>query len=130
MQINTNSWHYKLYRFTYTALDSYPPGQTNLCQYVQRTFWGTLLNITIGAFFALGFAVLITGIAKLIWHYPLICLGTISAIILWVAIVVAFLRWRPNRSETVRLAQSWFAAKTQGICPVVVFKDEPTSLDE
>ena len=47
MIINTNSWHYKVYSFTYFL--SSPPKQTNLCQYVRRflylPFWAVLMLI-------------------------------------------------------------------------------------
>lgn len=44
MNINRNSWHYKVYNWTYDNFLNVgkAPLQTNLCQYVQRIIWGTL----------------------------------------------------------------------------------------
>src|SRR5580692_3485951 len=44
MKLNTNTWHYKVYDFTYDNMlnRENPPAQTNLCQYVQRIIWGSL----------------------------------------------------------------------------------------
>ena len=44
MQIDKSSWHYKVYRWTYSLWDHYPPVQTNLCQYINRLLWMPLLN--------------------------------------------------------------------------------------
>lgn len=43
MHINKNSWHYKLYRYTYSFFNDFAPKHTNLCSYTQRIFWVTLI---------------------------------------------------------------------------------------
>jgi len=38
MVIHKNSWHYKVWKFSYTLMDRRAPEQTNLCQYFCRIF--------------------------------------------------------------------------------------------
>ncbi|MDE1833815.1 MAG: hypothetical protein KGH64_00595 [Candidatus Micrarchaeota archaeon] len=45
MIVNKNSWHYKVYKFSYLGVD-YPSESTNLCQYVRRI---TIVVPVIGA---------------------------------------------------------------------------------
>ena len=50
MNINTKSWHYKLYAWTYYTWGSYPSIATNLCEYTQRLFWVSLLTFLFRGF--------------------------------------------------------------------------------
>jgi len=52
MNININSWHYKWYKWTYSFYDSDIPEQTNLCQYVNRMVWMSLLIGMISVLFS------------------------------------------------------------------------------
>lgn len=45
MNINTKSWHYKFYKFTYKFWDTCVPRQTSLCQYVRRIVFMPLLML-------------------------------------------------------------------------------------
>jgi hypothetical protein len=40
MVINKRSWHYRLYKGTYTIFHDQPPKNSNLCSYMQRLFFG------------------------------------------------------------------------------------------
>lgn len=42
MKINTRSWHYRLWEFTYSLGSRREPAQTSLCAYVQRIIWLTV----------------------------------------------------------------------------------------
>jgi len=46
MMIDKNSWHYKVWEWSYTnpICDHYPPSQTNLCSYMRRILLLTPLN--------------------------------------------------------------------------------------
>lgn len=53
MVINRNSWHYKVYDFTYLFSRKATPRQTNLCQYVRRFLllpWIGILATVMAAF--------------------------------------------------------------------------------
>jgi hypothetical protein len=51
LQINKNTWHYKLYCWTYTTYEGecFIPTNTNLCQYLNRIFWMTIWCALISA---------------------------------------------------------------------------------
>jgi|HubBroStandDraft_5_1064220.scaffolds.fasta_scaffold12600_2 hypothetical protein len=73
MNINVDSWHYAWYRWTYTCWKKQPPQRTNLCQYVQRIFWTTLLHIPMGivaALLLLLYYVVLTPFALIIGYRP------------------------------------------------------------
>ena len=40
MQIHTNTWHYRLYRFGFVRENPKVPSETNLCRYIQRIAFG------------------------------------------------------------------------------------------
>lgn len=40
MQVRTNTWHYRLYRFGFVSDAPKVPNETNLCRYVQRIVFG------------------------------------------------------------------------------------------
>lgn len=53
MNINTKSWHYKVYDFSYAMNPWGPPAQTNLCQYCRRlVFVAPLLALLMVIMFA------------------------------------------------------------------------------
>jgi hypothetical protein len=53
MKINKNSWHFRIYNWTYSAWDRGTPRKTNLCSYVQRILWipplTALFAVTLGS---------------------------------------------------------------------------------
>lgn len=52
MVINTKSWHYRAYDFSYAMSSRFAPSQTNLCQYVRRImFMAPLVGLAFGIFF-------------------------------------------------------------------------------
>jgi hypothetical protein len=117
MEINENSWHYKLYNLSYRVWNDYPPTRSNLCQYLRHTvfcllgcliFWGLLVS---------GIGSLLFVLAVGAYHHPLITLlfvGSIAAII-----GILYLIFRVNDSE---LFHAWIDSKTKGICPTITFK--------
>lgn len=58
MIINTRSWHYKLWKWTYATWGSYNPDKTNLCFYVQRLFWLTLPSFIATTLYYVGGAII------------------------------------------------------------------------
>ena len=120
MIINTNSWHYKVWKWSYEMTDDLVPFETNLCAYVRCVFLLTPLKCL---FFGFIFAVL----------YP------IAALLRGLQIVVMYpFGYRPygfdfdeNRKvnqltgpSKINLLAEWVAAKKQKVCPLVEFEDQ------
>jgi hypothetical protein len=127
MQINTNSWHYKWWRWTYWFYNSSEPTRTNLCRYTQRIFWVTLGTLILGSAIAVCLCVIVSGIAVGIWQHPWIALAVLGGILAIIAIMAGAFAWFD--SETKEVADAWVEAKTQGICPLIEFTSSPTKKD-
>lgn len=131
MIINTNSWHYKLWCWTYTnnVVDKYPPLQTNLCSYVQRMFWIPLywfLAYATTIILLLGLAVSIVGglgyLEYLGWsHHFSSTLLIHASLILAIMCFFGYVFLHNTNNQTVELAKEWASAKKQGICPLIEF---------
>lgn len=67
MKINKNSWHYKVYAWTY---EWGPPSHTNLCSYVQRMFWRSLWKVLYGTVVYLLYFLVMTPVAFLFGNRP------------------------------------------------------------
>lgn len=122
MKINTNSWHYKWWRLTHTLYNSNYPATTNLCRYVQRIFWVTLGTVILGSVVALLFCFILCNTAIGAWHHPWMALAVVG-ILAFVAAMVGFLFYLD--SETRYVVNAWVGSKTQGICPIINFTNEP-----
>lgn len=70
MIVNTKSWHYKVYRSTYTSFGVNPPWNTNLCQYVRRTFFLSWFWYLLAGLLYLLFFGVITPLGFLIGNVP------------------------------------------------------------
>lgn len=61
MIIDINSWHYKVYSFTY-SFSGQPPEHTNLCQYVRRLPLAPLVAIVIVIIYVIMSVIIISGL--------------------------------------------------------------------
>jgi hypothetical protein len=187
MIINSNSFHYKWYVWTYRVWDKdifAVPRHTNLCQYVQRIFWHTLLvGVLLFPLFGLVSLTyyLLVAPVMFVFGYTPINLFSVSSrgeyipfnkyrgLRLWgmswypihglLTIVLAFLQhwaWHHmfipmlighttllglagaiicyclfsrSQSEGVKLVRAWVSARKQDICPLVEFKNAPTTIE-
>jgi hypothetical protein len=121
MIINKNSWHYKIYRWTYWNNGFGVPNQTNLCQYVQRLFWMSLVNVFIILLLATLLLCISGGLVKFGWQHPLALLGIIATTIAVLFLIGLFI-WTKEKIETTRITNAWLAAKKEKICPLVKFE--------
>lgn len=125
MVINTASWHYKLWNWTYEIAGGTSRASTNLCWYVQRIFWSLMLPL------------IFLGLEGCAWHsnWKLsleLHAGVIGTLAVFAAITafILFVNGDLDENETARLARAWIGAKTAGVCPLIEFKDELTSSDD
>lgn len=66
MKVQRNTWHYKLYDFSYGG--GWPPRETNL----RRYFWRVMLGLLLGTVLV-GFASLVVyAIGALLYGYPVV----------------------------------------------------------
>lgn len=59
MQVRTNTWHYRLYRFGFVRDNPRVPRETNLCRYVQRIAFGVPARLSMYALQAAGYGIII-----------------------------------------------------------------------
>lgn len=129
MKINKDSWHYKLWRKSF-SFDERVPTDTDLCRYCHKVFWSlvqyaalvALLIMTAGV--AIGLLFLI---GKGFWEHPaLACEITLGGAAVITAIVL-YVRWL-NRgrsySEPTTLVGQYARATKQRVCPLVEFTDD------
>jgi membrane protein implicated in regulation of membrane protease activity len=126
VKINKDSWHYKLWRKSFTFGERVPE-DTDLCRYCHKVFWqlvayaalASMVVVLIGLVIAL-----LVMIGRAAWlHAGLaleITLGSAAAI----AAVVFYVRWL-NRGRSYRepktLVGKYAAATKQRVCPLVEF---------
>lgn len=176
MIVNSKSWHYKIYGWSYTLfVEKYPPVKTNLCQYVQRlVIWVPLMLLATACFFILmAFMNLLLAVSGFWFGYrpstlllpnPVKYQGLqVGPVQLypWHLILPALFIWMNyhmfhtqnerfvramsfldgligtllfclfimlfSKSESGKLLRAYLSAKKTRVCPLVEFKDEPTS---
>jgi hypothetical protein len=126
MQINKNSWHYKIWESTFDRYDPAPSG-TDLCRYCHRVFWRLTLwafLITVGLFAAgmICYGLLYKGLYQNTL-FTLIALAVLGAI---GGVVYLYIRWLnggKELSEPTSLAGKYLVASKQKVCPMVDFKE-------
>lgn len=126
MLINKNSWHYKWWYLTYKVWNTKDidiPSYTNLCSYVQRLFWMTLITTICWGIIGIGVTTVVVLVAVAAWHHPWGALSVVGGILAFVAAMVGFLFYLD--SETRYVVNAWVGSKTQGICPIINFTNEP-----
>lgn len=124
MKISTNSWHYKLYKLTYTAYDFDVPSNTNLCQYMRRIM--LLAPITLFYYVASFMALLVVLVPLLFilgWRPQKHFFTTTEAPF------VRYWNWPKweKKHPTTNIVIGWLQAKKDGICPLVEFNKEEAS---
>lgn len=126
MQINKNSWHYKVWASTF---DTYNPApeSTDLCRYCHRIFWRLALYMTLIAMTIFSVGMLAYGI-----FYKGLYQNTMATLILTaiIGVVVGSLylynRWLNGNkyaTEPKTLIGKYAHASKQKVCPLVQFKE-------
>lgn len=129
MIINKNSWHYRLWSWTYTNSleDKYPPSKTNLCSYVQRIVGIPLFYLLLFSFIitiVLGILVGIGIVEYEAWSiHPYRSLVGHLVIALLIGIVIGSVFWRETSNPTLVVMREYVSAKKQGICPLIEFNE-------
>lgn len=131
MQLNKNSWHYKMWSRSFDRYEGVP-ANTDLCRYCHRIFWRLLVSGLL-----IGMILWLSG--GLLWLviYKGLILNTVTTLIVMavIAVVVAagifYYNWLSGKSvlkEPKTLVGKWAQATKQGVCPLVEFT-EPTPGD-
>lgn len=130
MQINSKSWHYRLWRFGRESPSSKP---RDLCRY----FWHlALVKVLLPALLAAMVLIGIGTLAVIVWKNPIVTGIVLGSIIMAVAAFVGimlFVKWRikqnkrryvgaapsgePRRKPNVLLA--YLAARKHKVCPLI-----------
>ena len=119
MVIKENSWHYRVYEFGYSALDRWPPSETNLCRYFWRVMWGLFLGTMM-----VTVALLVLGLlGTALYNFTFITLTVLGVIAALIGAGIAYDR-RPYK-EKVKvepgLLRLYLRAKKEKVCPLVEF---------
>ncbi len=130
MKINTETWHYKLWRKSFSHGD-YIPDETDLCRYCHKVFWqlvgyaamACMILVTIGMLLAMVGMFIYKGL-YLNTSVTLEVTGAIAVIIVG---IVLYVRWL-NRGKSYRQPQTligkYAAASKQKVCPLVEFTSD------
>jgi len=124
MKINKNSWHYKLYRLSYSFwnMEEYMPRyETNLCQYCRHTIISLFFATLVSGFLAMMACFCLATLGWGIWHYPMMA-KVFGCIVLGIAAIFGAVYY--FTSDTSELVGEYIHAKTKGICPTIEFEDD------
>jgi hypothetical protein len=131
MKINTNSWHYKLWRSSFKESVWGVPDKIDLCRYCHRVFW-QVISKALACLMAVGcVGALVYGFyVAFILHFILSmeCLG---AALLLLACPISYVTWLNHQrhpwepvKEPKTLVGKWLQARKQRVCPMIEFTDE------
>lgn len=127
MKINTETWHYKLWRKSFSH-GEYIPDETDLCRYCHRVFWQVIgyaaFACMILALIGCALALLGMFVYKGLYQNTAVTLEVTAAIAVAVTLVVLYVRWL-NRGKSYRRPQTligkYALASKQKVCPLVKF---------
>src|SRR5271170_7874898 len=124
MQINSNSWHYKLYSLSYSVwnMKQYMPDSTNLCQYCRHTVISLFFAAVAWSIIVCGLTMSLSFAAIQAWHHPSIVLAVVGRVLAVIGTIAGIFAWLD--SETIYVFNAWWEAKTKGICPLIEFTTE------
>lgn len=131
MQLNKNSWHYKVWSGSFDRYQGVPTS-TDLCRYCHRIFWRLVLWTALASmllWFAGTFLWLL--IYKGLVLNTLITLEILGGVAVFVGLVALYTMWISGsrvKSQPKTLVGKWAQATKQGVCPMVEFT-EPTPGD-
>ncbi len=124
MEVRTNSWHYKLYRF---GSDAFLPSQTNLCRYFWRVVWGAF----IGTLLCAAGVSIVVAVSYAFYRYTatsfMVFGGIGAAMGLGVLTFHIKERWDERKwavggvKPEPGLIRSYLRAKKDKVCPLVTF---------
>lgn len=132
MKINKDTWHYKLWRKSFTYRESVPE-ETDLCRYCHKVFWQAMgiamVVAMVVALIGLSLAMLFM-LGRGFWFHPLVALKITGVIIAVVVPIVLYTRWlnskRVYKPAPKGLVSHWMTARKQSVCPLIEFEsDEP-----
>lgn len=113
MVIRKDSWHYKLYEWSF-SIRQCPPAQTNLCAYFWRVLGGSL-------FLAMMFGVcgfILGGVGVMLYKFPAETLGVLGIVALIIGLLSLISVCRESEPGLIR---SYIRAKKDKVCPIVTF---------
>ena len=116
IDINRNSWHYRVWRL----MHSREWDVTNLCTY----FWQVVLVLVVGLCFLMIFGIFFGVFGTTCYRFPsilIVCLiGT--------ELTLGYIWWVHNRIEKEPTPPSlfslWLRSKKEKVCPLITFKGE------
>ncbi len=126
MKINTNSWHYRLWKDSYD--DPYRvPHEIDLCRYYHRVFWsvvGRILLIALGTMVLVG---MLWGLYVIFFENYRLTMTIIGISVALLILPLSYVWWlnhmsKPKKPKT--LVGKWFQARKQQVCPMVDFTSE------
>src|SRR5271154_2207869 len=103
MQINTNSWHYKLYRFSYIVWGNRSdiPDSTNLCQYCRHTVISLFFAAVAWSLTIYGGSVLVVLTGMAARHHPLIVLAVVGGTLAVIGTIAGIFAWLVSETRYV-----------------------------
>lgn len=129
MKINKDSWHYKLWRKSF-SFDERVPQETDLCRYCHKVFWALVGYAALASMVvALGvmIIVILVMIGRGFWLHTGLAVEITLGVAAAVTAIVLYVRWL-NRgrsySEPKTLVGQYAKATKQRVCPLVSFTDE------
>lgn len=129
MKINKDSWHYKLWRKSF-SFDERVPQETDLCRYCHKVFWqlvGYAALASMCCVLAALVIMLLIGIGRGFWLHTALALEITLGSAAVIAAVVFYVRWL-NRGRSYREPQTlvgkYASATKQRVCPLVEFSEE------
>lgn len=103
MKIDTNTWHYKLWRKSF-SFDEWVPTETDLCRYCHKVFWQLASYAALVAMILAFIGITIAGVVllgKAWWDHPLLATKIVAAIGGVILAIVLYGRWL-NRGRSHR----------------------------
>jgi hypothetical protein len=129
MKLNKNSWHYKLWRKSFT-FDERAPEETDLCRYCHKVFWQLVSYAALASMVVTLVIMCLWGlylfIVKGLGQHTLLTLEIVAGIAATVTALVLYVRWLTRgRSyrEPKTLVGKFAHASKQRVCPLVEFTD-------
>ena len=129
MKINKDSWHYKLWRKSY-SFDERVPQDTDLCRYCHKVFWQL---VAYAAFCSMIVVAAVLCIALLVmigrgfWLHPGLAFQITAGLFVGISALIFYVRWL-HRGRTYRepktLVGKYARATKQRVCPLVEFSEE------
>lgn len=128
MKINKDSWHYKLWRKSFSFGERVPE-DTDLCRYCHKVFWALVGYAALASmciFLVVTVIMLLGLIGRGFWLHTGLAIKITLAATTAITAIVLYVRWL-NRGRSYRepttLVGKYASATKQRVCPLVEFTD-------